>query len=113
MLTQVRSIEYLGAIWDSEGVKRTKVALVGMVIARIPCIANEREEQVIRGYLGYYLSFAGPAYSIVNKVIKYKNKFHLKYLYYLGSLDKISFYHKARIKSVIHCDAKNLKQNSK
>ena len=68
-------------------------------------MANDREEQEIRGYLGYYHSFAGPAYSIVNKVIKYKNKKHFKYLYYLGNLSKIRFYHKARIKSVIHCDA--------
>ena len=78
-----------------------------MAIARVPNIANEREEQVIRGYLGYYLSFAGPAYSIVNKIIKFKNKKHLKYLYYLGSLNKISFYHKTRVKSIIDCDATN------
>ena len=109
ILTPVRSVEYLGAIWNSTGVERTKVAtsLVNMAIARIPNIANEREEQVIRGYLGYYLSFAGPAYSIVNKVIKIKNKKNLKFLYYLGRLNKISFYHRARIKSVIHCDATN------
>lgn len=63
--------------------------MLEQVIASISADNTQKRQQKIRGYLNYYLSFAGKVHSIVNRVIKEING--KVFLYALMEVDRIKF----------------------
>ena len=66
---------FLGANWDEEGVERTKEAssaiwqlLKEVTLKNFPL--KSKYHQKIRGYLNYYLRFAGNVHALVNLWLK-------------------------------------------
>jgi hypothetical protein len=60
-----KTIEFLGATWGQTGVQRPKKALSKLIklIKTIPRLTTEKSIMRTRGYLNYYLAFAGPVQS--------------------------------------------------
>lgn len=110
ILTPVKNIDFLGSTWNQTGVKRTpqSTAKLIKIIAYIPLINGLKQEQRVRGYVNYYLAFAGKYHSLINLAINYKNNMkleQLKSLIKLARIDQIWFYKKLLDPIVIHADA--------
>lgn len=85
------TINFLGAIWGQTDVKRDPKLNEALkeVISSIHADNTKKQQQKIRGYLNYYLSFAGKVHSLVNRVL---NGIEGKvFLYALMEDDKIKF----------------------
>jgi hypothetical protein len=64
-----KSFTFLGAVWDSSGVERLSSVdeTLKEVISSITTNMSPKEKDKVRGYLNYYLAFAGPVHSIINR----------------------------------------------
>ena len=65
------------------------------LINQIPSIKTLKQEQVTRGYLGYYFAFAGKIHSLVNRVIKEPTEEGLAMLKHFLKYDTITILPKA------------------
>ena len=95
VLTPAESVKFLGSTWGSTHVTRSTEATrtVALVLQ-----GTERRKltgrtlQRVRGYLNYYLSFAGNYHALVNRVLKRTNKAPFtQFLINIARTDNIAF----------------------
>ena len=105
-----QNIIFLGAIWSQTGVTRLdkvtlKLKLLWQAILFIKL--KEKPLQRIRGLFNYYFQFAGNFHSVLNKILKTRNKSRYnRAVQYLLSEDFISFKQVDNRKTInIHSDA--------
>ena len=87
-----KQLTFLGANWTATGVERLPSLQENLrqAINAISPNLKKKESQRIRGYLIYYLSFAGPVHSIVSRALL-EPKVGKTYLYQLLEVNKIKF----------------------
>ncbi len=92
ILNPVKEVMFLGAIWgNAEVIRNPEIdKTLSTVINSIKEGLSLKETQQIRGYLNYYLSFAGKIHSIVNRALLEPNE-GKQYLYALMEHKKIKF----------------------
>lgn len=91
----VTNVEFLGADWTQSGVRRKAKHTHGAleVIANIHKLQTTKQHQVACGYLNYYMQYAGPVHSLVNRAVKGKSPFLIETLKdLLLQNDNIKFY---------------------
>lgn len=81
------TLSFLGAIWSQTDVRRDPK--LKYELQRVIATNTKKETQKIRGYLNYYLSFAGKVHTIINRVIKESKGKH--FLCTLLEEDRIKF----------------------
>lgn len=77
ILKPTKSIIFLGALWGSTGVRRTKAVSVRLcaIWRYIKFLKlTKKPLQRTRGLFNYYLNFAGRYHSVVNRILKLRNK---------------------------------------
>jgi len=92
VLNPVPKLSFLGAEWtQSEVMRKAEVdPTLKELIARLQYMTETKEKQQTRGYLNYYLSFAGKVHSIVNRALL-EPLGGTKYLYALMEARKVKF----------------------
>ena len=92
VLEPTKVITFLGAIWDSHGVKRKQEITDTLPLVIINTHANLKEKklQKIRGYLNYYLSFAKFFNSLLHVFLNNPNLYK-NFLLLVVKYDYISF----------------------
>ena len=92
VLIPTKTLTFLGATWTNDGVERLEARTQDCKIAiqSINLSNTIKDQQKLRGFLNYYLSFAGKVHSIVNRVIL-NGGIGKKYLYALLHFKKIRF----------------------
>jgi len=106
VLNPVIKLEYLGAIWWSDGVDRTPKASQKLHLA-IDALANADDEQLmkLRGYINYYINFSGKVHALLSAIIREQSWKHISLLHNIAKCNQIKFYHRAKIKVLAHVDA--------
>ena len=111
VLVPVRQIIFLGAIWGKTGITRLpevteSLKIIWSLIRSIRL--SPKGLQRVRGYLNYYLNFAGNFFAVVNRILKLKNKgAYDRIVSYLISKKHINFVNPKPKREVIsiHTDA--------
>jgi len=106
ILNPVKEINFLGAIWGKYNVTRNPEIdeTLKAVINSIKEGLALKEAQQIRGYLNYYLSFAGKVHSVVNRALSEPLE-GKQYLYALMEHKKIRFRDPESAENIIYTDA--------
>ncbi len=94
VIRPTKFLTFLGATWNSEGIERlpTLEDSLKQAINNISLDMKDKDKARIRGFLNYYLSFAGPVHSIVSRAFV-EPSIGKTYLYQLLEVRKIKFKH--------------------
>ena len=89
-----RRLEFLGATWDGQGVTRNErvTAQCKLLIELIPTIRTEKKEQIVRGYLNYYMAFAEKCFSFINRALAERTAKYVPCLLELLKFKTLKFY---------------------
>ncbi|RNA39744.1 hypothetical protein BpHYR1_018808 [Brachionus plicatilis] len=110
-LNPVKNIKFLGANWDGLGIIRDKEATRFTREMAESLLTNDpkgRALQRVRGYLNYYLGYAGKVSPIVNTFIRMSLITRREYWWYLSliiNIDRLKFRRTPRKSSVWYTDA--------
>ncbi len=93
VLTPSHEVEFLGAKWDGAGVTRTEEATKAVYEVLAYVYNNDIEleskmHQRIRGFLNYYMGFAGNVHVITNTILKMSSITKRQHFHYMLALAK-------------------------
>ena len=114
VLTPARSVTFLGCTWCSSGITRdgetTRTLRALIATLETNPVRGEKEKQVIKGYMSYYLQFAGKVHSIVDRFVEGRDvEANASLLRELVEIDSVEFRSKAQGSLGVYADATPIK----